>query len=498
MAVPSPTVTRGLGADLRAGAVVCLVALPLCLGIALASGAPLAAGLVTGIVGGLLVSALGGTQLLVSGPAAGLATIVLAAITELGSFEALLTATVMAGLIQGVLGLARLGRLARVVPSTVVTGMLAAIGVLLILQQIPHALGVKPPGGHGPERFLALIEVVGHAVPAAAVVAGVSLAVVVAMSLPTLAPLARVVPGPVVGVVAGTFAAELLAGGALGPVARVDLPEAGGWFLHPDLGALANPATWRIGVTLAIVASIESLLSLEATDQLDPLRRRSNADRELVAQGLGNTVAGLLGGLPMTGVIVRSSANIAAGGRTWVSAFFHAVFLAILVVAAPWLIERVPLPALAAILLFTGFQLAHPARLRAVASIGRGTAVILAITLVGIVLTDLLIGVALGFAASAVRAMIRSARHGIEIEQVDGAHVRVVLGPDISFVHKGRLATVLEQAPEGGRVTVDGRRSVVDHDVVELLHRFADTARERGVTLELVGVPALAGPSPSH
>jgi MFS superfamily sulfate permease-like transporter len=397
--------------EIAAGLVVCLVALPLCLGIALASGAPLVAGLVTGVLGGLVVSWLGGTHLLVSGPAAGLAAIVLAAIGELGSYEALLPAVVLGGVLQVVLGAAKAGRLARFVPAPVVTGMLAAIGVLLILQQIPHALGARPEKAHGYEVLLLPVKAVGDLAWGPALVSAVALGVLLAFDRPALAKVKKVLPGPLAAVLAGTVVAEAIAflpALALGPELRVALPKLtdglAGVLPRPDWSVLGDVTLWRVALTLGIVASLETLLSLEATDQLDPLKRRSDANRELLAQGVGNALAGLAGGLPMTGVIVRSAANVDAGGRTWRSAFVHGVFLLLAVLALPDLLSHVPLAALAAVLLHTGWKLAHPKHWRAAFAIGRNHLVPLATTVVGVVVTDLLMGVIAGLGSAVLLA----------------------------------------------------------------------------------------------
>ncbi|MEZ4238251.1 MAG: SulP family inorganic anion transporter [Myxococcota bacterium] len=368
-------------ADLRASVVVWLVALPLCLGIALASGAPLVAGLISGIVGGLVISWLGGSALLVERPAAASRPSWSRLSRRLGSFSAaLLAATAVAGVMQAGLGFLRAGRFAALVPSSVVTGMLAGIGVLLMLQQLPHAVGVDGPDLHGIELLLIPIHVLPHALAGPTLVALSALGVLLLWERPFMRPVKAWLPGPLVAVAAGVGLSELLTlaapGIAIAPEHRVNLPDIG-WstlgsvFTTPDWSALASGATWRIAATLAIVASLETLLSMQATDRMDPLKRTSNPHRELVGQGIGNTIAGLVGGLPITGVIVRSAANVDAGGRTRLSAFAHGVLLVVTVVSVPFVLERIPLAALAAVLLFTGFKLAHPSRFRAAFGIGR-------------------------------------------------------------------------------------------------------------------------------
>ena len=488
---------KGWGPDIAAGAIVALVALPLCLGIALASGAPLASGLITGIVGGLVVSWLGGTQLLVSGPAAGLAAIVLVAIADLGSFEAFLAAVVIAGLMQLGLGLAKAGKLAALVPSQVVTGMLAAIGVLLILQQLPYALGVKPDSSiHGIWLFKGVIDAVWAATPGASLVGLSGLALLFMWELPLLTPLRKRVPGPLVAVGFGTALAaalDFVPGMALAPAMYVILPEGGVGLTFPELGAFGEMTTWRVAVTLAIVGSIETLLSMEATDRMDPLKRTSDGNRELVGQGVGNFIAGLIGGLPMTGVIVRSAANIEAGGRTWRSAFVHGVVLFAAVLAVPFLLEYIPLAALAAVLLHTGYKLAHPSRFRAAVYIGLPYAVPLFGTVLVVVVTDLLVGVGFGLVLCLLVALASAARNGAEIEQPQGGlgRIEVRLSRAVSFLHKPQLRELFDGLPVGAAVTVDGSRTrEFDHDVVEYLHSFAEGAPDRGIDVHLIGVPA--------
>jgi len=484
------------GADVTAGIVVSLVALPLCLGVALASGAPLIAGLVTGVIGGVVVSWLGGTSLLVSGPAAGLAAIVLASIAQLGSFEALLAATFVAGALQVGLGLLRAGRLAALVPSSVVAGMLAAIGVLLVLQQSPYLVGARPDGHvHGFGLLLVPFEALPHALVGPTLVGLVCLALLFAWQLPALAAVRKRLPGPLAAVVLGVALAQALAlvpGLAVPAAAYVDLPDLSAGFSilpTPDFAALADSATWRVAVTLAVVASLETLLSMEATDRLDPLERHSDGNRELVGQGVGNLLAGLAGGLPMTGVIVRSAANINAGGRTWRSAFVHGVALLAAVLAVPWLLEHIPLAALAAVLVHTGFGLARPSRFVEAWRIGPAFALPLVGTVVAVVATDLLVGVASGLVLAAGAALAANARHGVEVEN-DADSVRLHLSGAVSFVHRPRLHQALHAAPAGAVVTVDASRSrVIDHDVAELLHGFAATANARGIRYHLINVP---------
>lgn len=499
-------------ADVAAGLVVFLVALPLCLGVALASGAPLLAGIVTGIVGGLIVSRLSGSALMVSGPAAGLTAIVLNAITTLGSFEIFLVAVVIAGVIQVLLGVLRAGIIGYYFPSSVIRGMLAAIGLTLILKQLPYALGAgiepfesdtfaRPDGGN---TITAIVDAARAAHPTAVLLMLAALAMLIAW--PKIAPkrLASLLPAPLAAVLIGVVGSIIV--GALGGrwslprEALVSLPvvssarELVGMLRAPDWSALARPELWQIGAAIAIVASLETLLSVEATDKLDPWKRTSNTNRELFAQGSGNILSGLLGGLPMTGVIVRSAANIGAGGRTWRSSWVHGLLLLVAVVALPAVLNRIPLAVLAAILIHTGFKLAHPSIFRDAWRVGAKYALPFAITVISILITDLLIGITIGLAVGAFFVLLDSWSHAYSyhLEASDDHHrVRLMLAEEVTFLNKARISQALQALPARSVVTVDASRTKhLDHDVVELLHDFRETARGKGIQLKLVGVPS--------
>jgi MFS superfamily sulfate permease-like transporter len=491
-------------ADLGAGLVVFLVALPLCLGISLASGAPLLSGVVTGVVGGLLVSRLSGSQLMVSGPAAGLTAIVAAAILELGSFQVFLAAVVIAGAMQLALGAMRLGIIAYFFPTSVIRGMLAAIGLILIFKQLPYALGagIVPQDETGGSGLLGPTIAAARALSPEA--AGIALGALALLVLwPKLAPagLRKVLPGPLAVVVLGVAVNAVLLSMGLGlaPSQLVQLPVAESlgdvvaFVAFPDFSRVADPVLWRVAATLAIVASLETLLSLEATDKLDPYKRTSPANRELLAQGVGNATAGLIGGLPMTGVIVRSSANINSGARTWRSAFIHGVMLTLAVVGLARLINYIPLAALAAILLHTGYKLANPATLRDAWKVGPQQAVPFVVTIVAIIATDLLVGIGIGLAVGTFFLLLESYRNAYSYdldESADHKRVRLTLAEEVTFLNKPRVAAALSQLPRGAVVTVDASRTRhFDHDVVELLHDFRETARAKGITYRTVGVP---------
>jgi MFS superfamily sulfate permease-like transporter len=492
------------------------VALPLCLGVALASGAPLLSGVVAGVVGGILVGALSGSALMVSGPAAGLTAIVLAGITQAGSFARFLPAVVLGGVLQVALGAARAGVIGYYFPSSVIRGMLAAIGLTLVLKQIPHAVGYdanyegtfayQEPSGE--TTFTAIGEAFRQIQPGAVLVALVGLAILV---LWPRTPLARVrlLPAPLAVVVVGVALNELLRGVAPALVIRdthlVSLPQEGpaallGQLTRPDWSALSEPAIWTLAVTIGIVASLESLLSLEATNKLDPEKREAPASRELLAQGAGNIVSGLLGGLPVTGVIVRSSANVDAGARTRLSAIVHGLWLLLAVLALGVVLNRIPLAALAAVLLYTGFKLAQPSLWLGAWRLGFAQFIPFAVTIVAILFTDLLIGIGIGLAVGLAFILVEHLRRS-PFEQVSppGAVLTRYSLPDhVTFLSKASLARALDAIPPGTRVEIDGRRTKrFDYDALEQLLDFRHTARARGIDYRLVGVPDVET-TPSH
>lgn len=504
-------------ADLPAAFVVFLVAVPLCLGIALASGAPLSAGIVSGVVGGLVVAAISRAPLLVSGPAAGLSAMAALSIQELGSFQAFLAAVVVAGLAQLVLSAIRAGVIGYFFPTSVIQGMLAAIGVLLILKQLPHAVGyhADPFGDESfhqtndENTFTALdhaLHVVDLQVVAISVLA---LALLVLWDRPWMKR-ARVVPGPLVAVLVGVGIDALLR--AVAPARAVPdehmvaLPTDAsvaalfGDFAGPDWAALGTATAWSIGLALGLVASLETLLSVEATDKIDPLKRRTPNDRELFAQGIGNVAAGLLGGLPITGVIVRSSANIDAGARGRLSAMVHGVLLLLAYLAFPQVLNAIPLASLAAILLYTGYKLARPALFRTAWRVGKEHFLPFVVTIVAILFTDLLVGIAIGMATGVFFMLLAYARaDALILQSVPGAVLtRYRLPEHATFLGKASIAARLDALPPGSRVEIDGRQCVrVDHDVLEVLHAFEVTARDRGIDYRLVGVADTAT-TPTH
>ncbi len=499
-----------LARDLVAGVVVFLVALPLCLGIALASGAPLFSGLVAGIIGGIVVGSISGSQTSVSGPAAGLAAIVVAQIAALGSFEAFLFAVFLGGLLQIGLGIARAGALSAFFPSSVIKGLLAAIGVLLILKQIPHVFGhdTDPEGEMSfsqPDEQNTFSEIatvlLGDIHLGAAVIGLSSIALLVFWA--RFKPLKNsIVPGPLVVVLYGVFGQMLLArlGGpwVISASHLVQIPVAEspsdllGFLRHPDFSQWGNPAIYVAAVTIAIVASLETLLNLEAVDKLDPLHRDSPPSRELIAQGVGNTIAGLVGGIPVTSVIVRSSVNVNVGAKTKKSAIFHGVLLLVFVAFFPFYLNMIPLSALAAILLVTGFKLASPALFRQMWSEGRYQFAPFMITLVSIIFTDLLVGILIGLGVSVLFILNSNLRRPIRriVEtHLGGDVLHVELANQVSFLNRASLVKLFHQAPRDSQLLIDASDTdYIDPDVLSLIRDFKDnTAPARGINVSLRG-----------
>jgi MFS superfamily sulfate permease-like transporter len=498
-----------LKADLSASIVVFLVAVPLCLGIALASGAPLFSGIIAGIVGGLVVGAASGSALGVSGPAAGLAVIVLTAITALGSFQAFLLSVVLAGVIQIALGYARAGVIAYYFPSSVIKGMLTGIGLTIMFKQLPHAVGYdSDPAGNlsfaqsdGENTASAIVSMFSFIQPGALLVVVVSLALLVLWERPVVKrfKFSLWVQGPLVAVVVGIALNAILArvapGWAIGASHLVQIPtleglgEAFTVLTFPDFRQLANPAVYTTALTLAVVASLETLLCVEATDKLDPQKRVTPTDRELKAQGLGNLISGLLGGLPVTQVIVRSSANIQSGARSKLSAILHGVLLLGAVLTMPALLNRIPLAVLAAILLTVGYKLAKPALFVQVWRQGPHQFVPFAVTVAGILATDLLVGIGLGMAAAAFSILLTNYRNPYFVDSAPGAHTKLMLSEHVTFLHRAAIIRALDAIPAGAKVTIDASRTIdIDQDVYEILEGFEQRAKLLGIELTLIGL----------
>jgi MFS superfamily sulfate permease-like transporter len=491
--------------DGPAGAVVFLVALPLCLGIALASGAPLFAGIISGIVGGILIGALSGSQVSVSGPAAGLTVIVLSAIQAVGSYKGFLIAVVIAGILQLIFGLLRLGIIADYVPNSVIKGMLASIGILIIMKQIPHALGTDLDY-EGDFRFLeiggnntlsALVESVADASMGAVLISGLGIALLLAWDkLAKKSRAFQIIPGPLAVVVGGIVLNQLF--GVFKPsmqlvapnhLVALPIPASLTDFFHqftiPDFSAISNKALWKVAGTIAVVGSLETLLSLEAADRLDPYKRISSSNRELRAQGIGNIVSGLIGGLPVTSVVVRTAANVEAGGRTRMSAMIHGVLLLSCVVVLPRILSLTPLASLATILILVGYKLTKPELYRAMYSQGWSQFLPFIFTVLAVVFTDLLTGVTLGVICG-VFFVIRTNHHeAITVVHQDSNYLFRFM-KDASFINKNEFRSKLRKLPNGAHVVIDGSRALfIDHDIMEIVTDFQQLAPHKNIQIEL-------------
>ncbi len=496
-------------ADIKAGLVVFFVALPLCLGIALASGAPLVSGLLAGIVGGIVVGIFSGSHTSVSGPAAGLTAVVAAQILSLGSFSAFLLAVILAGLIQIALGLAKGGFIATFFPSSVIKGLLAAIGVIIILKQIPHLVGhdLDPEGEMSffqPDfetTFSELLLMFGDFQLGAAIVGLASVALLVLWD--NWKPLkTSLFPAPVAVVLFGIGVSLWFQ--QLGepwlikpshlvqvPIAS-DLTELVGLLPRPDFSQWVNPAVYTAALILAIVASLESLLNLNAADRLDPQQRISPPSQELLAQGIGNVACGLVGGLPVTSVIIRSSVNVIAGGKTKLATVVHGALLLVSVPLIPVWLNTIPLSCLAAILLMTGIKLASPALMKQMWNEGRYQFIPFAATLTAIVFTDLLIGIVIGLVVAVGfilnSSMRRPVRRFVE-KHLGGDVVHIELANQESFLNRAALTHVLAEVPRNGRVLLDAQNTdYIDPDVLDLIRDFKEqTGPARGIDVSLVG-----------
>lgn len=494
---------KNLKRDLPASLVVFLVALPLCLGIALASGAPLFAGVLTGIIGGIVVGSLSGSQLSVAGPAAGLTVIVLNAITSLGSYETFLLALVLAGAFQMLLGVLKAGVIANYFPSAVIEGMLAAIGIILIMKQFPHAVGYDA-SFEGDESFSqadehntfsSILGAVAKINYGAVIISLVSLALMIYW--PRFKKLAMV-PAPLLVVLAGIGLSMAFAGTGFALLDKqfVRIPivnsssEFFALFKTADFHAIGNKQVWITAFTIAVVASLETLLSLEAVDKIDPIKRISPTNRELVAQGIGNITSGLLGGLPMTAVIVRSSANVNAGARTKTSAVIHGSLLMVSLLFIPTLINLIPLSCLAAILLMTGYKLARISLFKHMWHLGLNQFIPFVVTIVAVVLTDLLIGVGIGMLVGIFYILRTNLRNPYFYQIIKNGNKNVIiikLAEEVSFLNKAAIQITLTSLPSGTDVIIDASNSrYIDPDVLEIIHNYKHNAYTKGIVVQLL------------
>lgn len=488
--------------DLPAALVVFLVALPLCLGVALASGVPAFSGIIAGAVGGIVVGMLSGSQLSVSGPAAGLTIIVSAAVSALHTFEVFLLAVFLAGVIQLLLGMLRAGVIGDFIPSAVIKGMLAAIGLILILKQIPHALGYTTNHAgdfffwqrDGENTFTGLANVFTQTLsPAATSLTLVSLLILHLWDRPGMRShsLLKFVPGPLLVVVLGVLANYVLSTvwpvHSLGSDNLVSIPVASDvsdflmQFHSPDFTRIGDPLIWQTAFAFAVVASIETLLSLEAVDKIDPFKRLAPPNRELFAQGVGNMISGLIGGIPITSVIVRSSANVSGGARTRVSAVVHGFLLLSTVAFIPRILNMIPLCSLAAVLIAVGYKLTRPAIFRAKWAKGYAQFLPFVITILAILLTDILLGVAIGLAVGAVFVVISNFKSAVVYIQ-DGNNHLVRVKKNLSFIHKPELRKVFRKIPDRSAILIDlSHVEFVDPDNAEIINDFIDNATARGI-----------------
>lgn len=499
--------------NISAGLVVFFVALPLCLGIALSQGAPLFSGLVSGIIGGIVVGLLGASQVSVSGPAAGLTVVVVGALAQLGSFQAFTLAVFLSGLLQLIFSAIRLGIVSKFIPSSVIKGMLAAIGIIIVLKQIPHLFGFDSdfmgdlefiqPDGHN--TFTELWVMVHYLNPTAVLISIVSVTIILVWDkkISPSHPLLRNIPGSIIAVIVAV-AINLLAAKVawlrdLSANHLVQLP------LNPSLGDFSRhfasldfsllwskKEIWTIALTIAIIGSVETLLSLEAADKIDPQRRIANKNRELVAQGVGNMVSGLAGGLPITAVIVRTVTNVNSGGTHRLSAIWHGFLIVIAVFLIPQLLNSIPLAALASILAIVGYKLSSLAIFKAAWLSGREQFIPFAVTVAAVVLTDILIGVSIGVLFSIGFILVKNFRKGYFASMRNGERV-IRLAEDISFIHRPGLSEELRTIPDDSTITISSSDTHrLNHDIAELIAEFRESAPLRGITLVERHMPYIA------
>lgn len=503
--------------DLPAGLVVFLVALPLCLGVALASTGEnpiLFSGIIAGAVGGVIVGSLSGSRLGVAGPAAGLITIVAAAITTLGSFDAFLVAVVLAGLIQFCSGFLGAGIIGNYFPSSVIKGMLAAIGLTLILKEIPHAFGYDTDfmgdqafyQPDGQNTFSEILVALGKTSPGAIIITAVSLAILILMDKPFMRKIVlfKLIPGALVVVVLAImlnqFFLKVNPGWYLDGKHLVELPKAKNWqefqgfFTFPDFSILTNYKVYTIALTIALVASLETLLSVEATDKLDPHKHHTPTNRELKAQGIGNMVSGLLGGLPITQVIVRSSANINAGGKSKASTIIHGFLLIIAVIFLPHVLNLIPLSALAAILIMVGYKLSKVSLYKQMYKLGLDQFLPFIATIIGVLFSDLLKGIGIGMAVSIFFILKRNYKNNYrkyEHQEAGEKTIKIVLSEEVTFLNKGGIREILSKLPDNISLILDGTScKEIDYDVLESIQNFKNhKAREKNIRLQTINIP---------
>ncbi len=504
-----------LKSDLSASIIVFFVALPLCLGIALASGAPLFAGIIAGIVGGIVVGAVSGSPLGVSGPAAGLAVIVFSSIASLGSWDVFLMAVVLSGVIQLVLGLLKAGFIAYFFPSSVIKGMLTGIGFLIILKQIPHVLGWDKDAigddeflqSDGNNTFTEILQSLDYLTAGAVLIGLISLGILIFWEkvLFKRHKVFQIIQGPIVVVAFGILMNYLYTNGILNfsltekQVVSLPIPHNLGEFFNqftfPNFSSLLNPKVWGVAFVIAIVGSIETLLCVEATDKLDPEKRVTPTNRELIAQGVGNMVSGLIGGLPITQVIVRSSANINFGAKSKLSAIMHGCFLLISAIFLASLMNMIPLASLAAILLMVGYKLAKPKLFVDMYKLGWEQFVPFVVTVAGIIATDLLKGITIGILAGIFYTLRHSYRNSHHLRDIktneNGQEVHhIEMAEEVSFFSRASVLKTLDEIPQNSSVIIDFTKSkTVALDVLEIIKDFEINAKTKNITLSKINVP---------
>ncbi|MCX6187737.1 MAG: SulP family inorganic anion transporter [Bacteroidetes bacterium] len=492
--------------DLPAGLSVFLVALPLCLGITLASGAPIYAGLLSGIIGGLVVSLVSGSSLAVSGPAAGLTTLVAASIISLGDYKVFLLAVIIAGLFQLTLGLLKLGAIANYFPSSIIKGMLASIGIILISKQIPLALGYDQPDFwtsgfinlFSPENFLGNIHDFNHHITRGAIlITVVSLVILMILQQPFAKKL-KVIPAPllvvVISIITNIIFTNAASNFSLKQTQLVNIPSnIFASITFPDFSKLFSTSEiWKDGLIIGLLATLETLLSIEAVDKLDKANRITPVNRELVAQGIGNMTCGLLGAIPLTAVVVRGAANIDAGGRTKLAAFTHGLFLLLAVLLVPFLLNKIPYASLAAILLVTGYNLTKPRLFKNMFSLGWKQFIPFLITILVILSTDLLIGVCIGLIISVYFIIQNNFKAEYKITKSTHLEIEtnyIKLNSNVTFLNKVKLRKALDEIPEYSILTIDGNEcNFIDYDILEIISEYHNKAHNRHIELHLKGI----------
>ena len=496
---------KHLQSDFPASIVVYLVALPLCLGIALGSTAPLFAGIIAGVVGGLVVGFLSGSPLSVSGPAAGLTSIVAASILKLNAYDTFLLAVVLAGCLQVILGYVKAGVIGDYIPNAVIKGMLAAIGIILILKQLPHLVGYDKDylgdesfiQSDNENTFSEILKALNFFSAGAISIGILSLMVLILFESKLIKrnTFLRNIPGPLVVVLLSILLHELfktyLPSFVIQEDKLVSLPIANSldefklFFQRPNFNGLYQPAVWVTALTIAVVASLETLLSIEAIDKLDPNKRVTPTDRELKAQGIGNIISGMLGGLPMTSVIVRSSANVNAGAQTKISAILHGIFLMLSVIFIPQLINLIPLASLAAILIYTGYKLAKIPLFVEHYKKGMDQFIPFCVTILSILFTDLLIGIGVGIATGVVFILRTNFKSSVMLVK-DNDQFMIRLRKDVSFLNKPIIKNKLEKIPDNSFLLIDtSRAEFIDKDVIDVINEFNKRAALKNINVEL-------------